>query len=740
MMDHTGQQLGNYRLIRLLGKGGFADVYLGEHIYLRTFAAIKVLHAQLTDDTMEGFKTEAQTIGRLRHPNIIRVLDFGVQNGTPYLVMDYAPKGTLRQLHPKGSRLTLPTIVHYVKQIAEALHYAHGEKFIHRDIKPENMLLGANNEILLSDFGIATMAQSSRYQMTQDVVGTVSYMAPEQIQGKPRPTSDEYALGIVIYEWLTGSCPFHGSFTEIATQHVFATLPPLRDKLPTVSPDVEQVLSMALDKDPQKRFATLRAFANALEQAVGKGGPPLPNDATFIPPATTGATITPVLSQSELLTFISPSNTDATHISAPEPVILASVETGTRLPTPGSLTPPVNTPSPEPPKKQRRYTRRVLLGGIGSLIIVSGGAVAWLAMTKNLPFIHAYSATPSATTLSSATATANPTATAATATPNPTPTATPSPTPHPTPTPTSPPTPQPTPFVSPAILTYSGPSKMYTTAWSPNGTWIASGGSGSLVEVWAAASKSPLFSYNGGSLKVYCVAWSPDGTRIASGHSDGSVQIWNVSAQNRIFYQKGHSYQVNSVAWSPDGAYIASGSGDTTVKVWDANAGTLLYTYNGHAHYVNSVAWSHNGSYIVSGSGDATAQVWIPTTGQRILSYTGHSDVVLSVAWSPNDTSIVSGSKDYTAQLWASTTGNRTLTYQQHSNYVLAVAWSPDGTLIASGSSDTTAQVWGASSGTRYRDYTGHTNQVEGIGWSPDSSKVVSASDDWTVQIWKATG
>src|SRR5450755_1439618 len=257
IMDHTGHQLGNYRLTRLLGKGGFADVYLSEHVFLHTLSAIKVLHAQLTEDSMSGFLTEAQTIARLRHPNIIRVLDFGVHDNTPYLVMDYAPKGTLRQLHPKGSRLSLPTVVHYVNQVAEALHYAHGEKFIHRDIKPENMLLGSNNEILLSDFGIATMAQSSRYQMTQDVVGTVAYMAPEQIQGKPRPVSDEYALGIVIYEWLTGSYPFHGTFTEIASQHVFAPVPSLRDKLPTLPEDVEQVIAMALAKDPQQRFVTL---------------------------------------------------------------------------------------------------------------------------------------------------------------------------------------------------------------------------------------------------------------------------------------------------------------------------------------------------------------------------------------------------------------------------------------------------------------------------------------------------
>jgi len=116
--DFIEPQLGNYRLIGLLGKGGFADVYLAEHMYLKTQAAIKVLHTQIAEDNMQSFITEAQTIGRLRHPHIIRVLDFGVQNNTPFLVMDYAPKGTLRQLHSKGSRLPLSTIALYVRQIA----------------------------------------------------------------------------------------------------------------------------------------------------------------------------------------------------------------------------------------------------------------------------------------------------------------------------------------------------------------------------------------------------------------------------------------------------------------------------------------------------------------------------------------------------------------------------------------------------------------------------------------------
>ncbi len=194
-------------------------------------------------------------------------MDFGVADDIPYLVMDYAPNGTLRQRHPRGTQLPLPTILSYIKQVAEALQYAHDEKFIHRDIKPENMLLGRRNEVLLSDFGIALIAQSSRYQSTHEMAGTASYIAPEQIQGKPRPASDQYSLGVVVYEWLSGDRPFSGSLTEIATQHLLATPPSLREKVPTIPPAVEEVVMTALAKDPKERFGSVQAFANALEQA-----------------------------------------------------------------------------------------------------------------------------------------------------------------------------------------------------------------------------------------------------------------------------------------------------------------------------------------------------------------------------------------------------------------------------------------------------------------------------------------
>ncbi len=383
MADRTGQQFGNYRLIQLLGEGGFAEVYLGEHIYLGTQAAIKVLHTQLTSEDTDKFRTEARTIAHLVHPHIVRVLEFGVEGKTPYLVMDYAPRGTLRQRHPRGVPLPLGLIVSYVKQVADALQYAHNEKLIHRDVKPENMLLGRHGEVLLSDFGIALVAQSSRYQGTQDMAGTMAYMAPEQIQGKPRPASDQYSLGIVVYEWLSGDRPFHGSFTEIVGQHLSAYPLPLRDRVPTISPAVEQVVMIALAKDHRQRFASVQAFATALEQASQSDA------ATFVkvpPPAEQPPRMTTLPSQQPLSTV---------GITPPTPLPELPVEAAPRsqppLSTIGAIPPGGQQWSGQagqmagftrPPQPKRGPRFGFIIGTLFLLVALIGGSFIFFTLNR----------------------------------------------------------------------------------------------------------------------------------------------------------------------------------------------------------------------------------------------------------------------------------------------------------------------------------------------------------------------
>jgi hypothetical protein len=415
MADRVGQQLGNYRLVRLLGKGGFSEGYLGEHVRLRTQAAIKILLSRLANpDEIENFQKEAETIAHLSHPHIVRVLDFDVIEDTPFLVMDYAPDGTLRQRHPRGSQLSPEQTLPYVQQVGDALQYAHDEKLIHRDIKPENILLGQRNQVLLSDFGISTIAHSSRYQNTQEVIGTAAYMAPEQLQGKPRPASDQYALGIVLYEWLAGSRPFSGSFTELYSQQLFVPPPPLREKLPTLSLGLEQVVMTTLEKDPRARFASMQAFVKAFETACQEAGllsaptarytaplsssqslvaptptpPPLPGSSQPLPALPPTVAVPPARRPSGE----APATPGPARISAPIPAQPATFS----LAAPPAPAAPAQPAAPAKPEEAGSIKRRLLRPSLLItlvLLIVLGSAVG-----VGLVWLKSSSSTNSATT------------------------------------------------------------------------------------------------------------------------------------------------------------------------------------------------------------------------------------------------------------------------------------------------------------------------------------------------------
>jgi serine/threonine protein kinase/DNA polymerase III delta prime subunit len=279
VVDYSGGQLGNYRIVRLLGRGGFATVYLGEHLYLKRLAAIKVLRTVLSDKEEGRFLEEARLLANLSHPQIVRVLEFAVtpnfvtiQNKQvveyiPFLIMDFVPGNNLRPVCPAGSTLSLDVVANYIKQTAIPLQYAHDRGIIHRDIKPENLLLNAQQQILLSDFGLALFAPSPDLLSLQDIAGTAPYAAPEQLRGKPVFASDQYALGIIAYEWLCGHRPFVGEDVEIIMQHISAPPPRIRKEKPSVPAAVEDVVLKALAKDPRQRYPGVLAFAQKLEDA-----------------------------------------------------------------------------------------------------------------------------------------------------------------------------------------------------------------------------------------------------------------------------------------------------------------------------------------------------------------------------------------------------------------------------------------------------------------------------------------
>jgi eukaryotic-like serine/threonine-protein kinase len=284
MTDYDSQRFDQYFLDRLIGRGGFADVYRAWDSNLNRWVAIKVLRKNLTDKELKKFFKEARIMAKLRHPhiitifafNIVQVFDLNEYHNIPYLVMDYAQNGSLAERHLHGERLHMDIIMQYLEQIVDALEYIHNfrlenRRLVHQDIKPANILIGANDEILISDFGIAKFVQDTHSKVAstseENLIGTAIYTAPERFKGQPSPAADQYALGVILYEWLTGSYPFYGTNSEIMHLKLNTEPPSLRSIAPDIPLSIEQVVLKALRRNQYSRFKSVRELLLALDEA-----------------------------------------------------------------------------------------------------------------------------------------------------------------------------------------------------------------------------------------------------------------------------------------------------------------------------------------------------------------------------------------------------------------------------------------------------------------------------------------
>ena len=621
MAHRVGQPLGNYMLIHLLGKGGFAEVYLAEHRLLKTQVAIKVLGLRLTSEELQRFRVEAQYIAGLAHPNIVRLLECSTDQDVPYLVMHYAPNGTLRQRHPEGTSVPLDLAISYVRQAASALQYAHDQRLIHRDIKPENLLLGRAGEVLLTDFGLAVTAHTTLSQQPEDVMGTLSYMAPEQIAGQPRRESDQYSLALVVYEWLTGQRPFRGSAAEITAQQIAISPTPLRALVPEIAPAVEQVVLRALAKSPKERFSSVHEFAEALGQAgfvQRRTGtlPAFPAQVFQIRPSTRQLSSPDPLPQPALQPILERQTVLFQEHTAAVLSVAWSPD-GRYLASCGS-----------------DQTALVWEAGSGKVICAYRGhtnairSVAWSPDGRYL----ASGSTDGSVQVWEA-------------------------------------------LSGRSILSYRGHQRwlklgaVQAVAWLPVHSALSSVPRYNIVsasldgtaQVWDAATGTTMLTYkNHNGQGIYAVACSPDGQFIASSGADATVQVWNAADGRPLYTYRGHSGIIVAVAWSPDGAQVASAGSDGTAQCWGALQRSRTVTYTGHAQGVNAVAWSPDSQpdaralhhRVASGGLDASVQIWGAQTGQKYSTYRAHRDIVRALAWSPDGAALASGSDDGAVHVW----------------------------------------------------------------------------------------
>jgi eukaryotic-like serine/threonine-protein kinase len=676
MSDALGRTVGNYHLTRLLGSGGFADVYLGEHLHLPKEAAIKLIRPQIDKQFGLQFLAEAKIIASLRHDHIVEIFDYG-DGDRPYIIMEFAPHGSLRERHPMGSILSAELVVGYVEQVASALQYAHDHQVKHLDVKPQNCLLRTTNDVVLSDFGVASQGPDT--VATGKYQGTPVYSAPEHLMGKPRFASDQYALALMTYEWLTGRVPFTTAF-----QRLYEAPPAITG----VDKRLQKVILHALAKEPKQRFASVTEFARALADAYHQS-------ITVSHQKTTDP-------QESIVTVTSSMNRPAQKIQAPVADEVPTVLT--------RLVP-------------RRVSRRTvaMVGGLSGIMLLSGLSFRFIPallsqhqQTANAP-THVIQQKPKLPTVGTTVYTYTRHSEGVT-------TLSWSPDGK---------------YVASGdkgstlyiwealsgklIASKQGSSNgvsndiVTSVAWSPDGKFIAiSGGEFSdlpgatlsILEAMTAKLHVGLTTAYSGDWSrtdtATALAWSPNSSHIVAGCDYPDVSVWDVTTHSKQFAYAHpdclNSDSLTSVAWSPDGKYIASAGMSGTIQIHHAADGSLANeltimacTNSGpRTPYPCSVDWSSPNS-LVSGQSDGTLNFWSLSSTSPI-SLSARSEPINTIACSPDGVRVAVGFRDGTADIW--TREGLIYTYTGHSWSVNSIAWSPNGQYIASGSSDNTVQVW----------------------------------------------
>ncbi|MBL8796131.1 MAG: protein kinase [Planctomycetia bacterium] len=719
------QSVPGYEILAELGRGGMGVVYKARHVGLRRLVALKMILAgvHLGPGDLRRFQSEASAVAGLQHLHIVQIYEIGAHDGRPYFSLEYIEGGSLAQKLRDGL-LPPREAAEIIEKLARAMHYAHQRGIVHRDLKPANILLTSDGQPKVTDFGLAKRVRPGVQQtQTGTVMGTPSYMAPEQAMGRVKeigPASDVYSLGAILYEVLCGQPPFR-SETPLDTMLQVASEepPPLSQLQPRLPRDLQIICMKCLQKEPQKRYPSAQHLADDLQRFL-RGEPIQARPIGSVERAykwarrrPAGAALVVLAAAAFVAGFIG-----VTYQWKKEADQRGRLEAAQQ-----------KTQDALSESQASLYRHRIAL--IEREWLASNVARARFLLRECRPEMRQWEWHYLNRLCHS------------------------------------------------DLLTLRGHDHaIHGLAFSPNGKRLVSVGQDQTVIVWDADQGKALFTTHGASSRDRAVAvsfsgddkqiwysgphqmvasweadtgkqlhalhrppgktsalgFSPDQRKLAVGGLDGSLSVWDVETKQTTTLA-GHDAAILAVAFGPLEKMLVTGDREGWVRVWDLNNGKMIHNTKAHASPIQAVAFSPDGWRIATASTDGTARTWVALNGKPVAAFRGHQQPVTCLAFHPKSRAVASGGRDNVVKVWNAETGEELYGLRGHTNRINCVTFSRDGALLASAGDDRVIKVWDATTGQESRGFRARALS-NCVAWSPDGQRFATA--DNFVQIWDA--